>query len=62
MSDKEIKRGLSPIICTLLYAHQLPKGLQVDEAVLLGNENKHEQPTPSAQSNMQTSNADKVDI
>ncbi len=46
----------------LFITHQLPKGLQVDEAVLLGSENKHEQATPTAQSNLQTSNVDKAEV
>ena len=49
-------------VTILFITHQLPKGLAVDEAVLLGNENKHEQPTSTAQSNLQTSNADKADV
>jgi ATP-binding cassette, subfamily B, bacterial HlyB/CyaB len=49
-------------VTILFITHQLPKGLQVDEAVILGKE-KNEQPqTAMAQNNVQTSNSEKVEI
>ena len=51
-------------VTILFITHQLPKGLQVDEAVILGKEksNQGEQQTVVAQNNAQTSNSEKVEI
>lgn len=52
-------------VTILFITHQLPKGLQVDEAVILGkdkNTNIQPQQTTAMQSNFQTSDSEKVDI
>lgn len=51
-------------VTILFITHQLPKGLQVDEAVILGKEknNQSEQQTTISQSNLQTSNSEKTEI
>jgi ATP-binding cassette, subfamily B, bacterial HlyB/CyaB len=52
-------------VTILFITHQLPKGLQVDEAVILGKEKNgsSEQPqSTSAQNNLQNSNSVKVEI
>lgn len=51
-------------VTILFITHQLPKGLQVDEAVILGKEkntNSEQQQTSSTQNNLQTSNSEKVE-
>ena len=44
-------------VTILFITHQLPKGLQVDEAVILGKEqnNSENQPLTAVQTNLQTS-------
>ena len=49
-------------VTILFITHQLPKGLQVDEAVILGKEKNEQQKTAMAQNNVQTSNSEKVEI
>ena len=51
-------------VTILFITHQLPKGLQVDEAVILGKEKsgQSEQQTTMTQSSQQTSNSEGVDI
>lgn len=48
-------------VTILFITHQLPKGLQVDEAVILGKD-KNEQQTTIMQSNLQTRDLEKVEI
>ena len=52
-------------VTILFITHQLPKGLQVDEAVILGKDkntnNQQQQQTTMEQSNLQTSNSEKVE-
>ena len=51
-------------VTILFITHQLPKGLQVDEAVILGkdkNTNTENQQTTMTQSNLQTSKSEKVE-
>ncbi len=51
-------------VTILFITHQLPKGLQVDEAVILGKEKNNQneqQQTTMTQSNQQTSNSEKVE-
>jgi ATP-binding cassette, subfamily B, bacterial HlyB/CyaB len=51
-------------VTILFITHQLPKGLQVDEAVILGKDknSNNEQQTAVAQNNLQTSNSDKAEV
>lgn len=55
---------MRPTRAILFITHQLPKGLQVDEAVILGKEKniQSEQQTTMAQSNLQTSHSDKAEV
>ena len=51
-------------VTILFITHQLPKGLNVDEAVILGkdkNSNNEQQQTTMMHSSLQTSNAEKVE-
>ena len=48
-------------VTILFITHQLPKGLNVDEAVILGKD-KNEQQTTMMQGDLQTSHSDKVEI
>jgi len=51
-------------VTILFITHQLPKGLQVDEAVILGkdkNNQSESQQTTMVQSNLQNSNSEKVE-
>lgn len=51
-------------VTILFITHQLPKGLQVDEAVILGKEkniHNENQQTAMAQNNLQTSHSEKAE-
>jgi len=51
-------------VTILFITHQLPKGLNVDEAVILGKEKSNQseqQQTTMPQNNQQSSNAEKVE-
>jgi ATP-binding cassette, subfamily B, bacterial HlyB/CyaB len=50
-------------VTILFITHQLPKGLQVDEAVILGKEksNSEQQQATTTQNNLETSNSEKVE-
>ena len=49
-------------VTILFITHQLPKGLQVDEAVILGKDKSEQQQTVMMQNEMQASHSDKVKI
>jgi ATP-binding cassette, subfamily B, bacterial HlyB/CyaB len=49
-------------VTILFITHQLPKGLLVDEAVILGKDKNEQQQTTMMQGDLQTSHLDKVEI
>ena len=51
-------------VTILFITHQLPKGLLVDEAMILGKEksNQNEQQTTVTESNLQTSSLERAEI